>query len=93
MQEKLSKLQEVVCESLEEAQTKQKAWYDQHARERAFQPGEQVLVLLPTCSNKLLAEWQGPYSVVQRIGQVCYEIDMTDRHKRKRRFHINMLRK
>ena len=61
-------------ENLENARQAQKAWYDRHTREREFQAGEQVLVLLPTSSNKLLAEWQRPYQVVKRVGKVNYEI-------------------
>ena len=51
------------------------------------------MVLLPTSTSKLLAQWQGPYPVIRRIGNANYEIDMTDRRKRKRIFHVNMLRK
>lgn len=41
---------------MKEAQATQKLWYDKHARTREFQPGDKVLVLLPTSTNKLLAE-------------------------------------
>ena len=93
IQERLTKLRELVKENLKEAQKNQKTWYDRHARHREFQPGEHVLVLLPTSTQKLLAEWQGPYTVTRRIGEACYEIQMTDRRKQKRVFHVNMLRK
>ena len=49
-------------------------------------------MLLPTSSHKLSAQWQGPYKVEKRVGKVNYVIDMHDHHKRKRVFHINMLR-
>ena len=52
-----------------------------------------VLVLLPSFSSKLLAQWQGPYTVVQPVGEVNYLIDMHDRRKRRRVLHINMLKK
>ena len=58
-----------------------------------FQEGEQVLVLLPTSSNKLLAQWQGPYKIVKKVRKLNYQIDMHDKRKRKRIFHVNMLRK
>ena len=93
VQERLAKLSELVRDNLTQAQQTQKAWYDRHARNREFQPGDHVLVLLPTCARKLLAEWQGPYPVLRRVGQVSYEVDMMDRKKRKRIFHVNMLRK
>ena len=92
VQERLAKLTELVQGNLAKSQQVQKTWYDRHARSREFQPGDQVLVLLPTSASKLLAEWQGPYPVVRRMGRVTYEVDMTDRRKRKRIFHVNMLR-
>ena len=58
-----------------------------------MEPGEQVLILLPTESNKLLAQWQGPYRVVRKIGKVDYLINLHDRRKKRRIYHINMLRK
>lgn len=54
--------------------------------------GDNVLVLVPSNTNKLLARWQGPYPVKNIISPVTYEIDMFDK-KRKRVFHINMLRR
>ena len=82
----------LVQENLSRAQRQQKEWYDRNARSREFQPGDQVLVLLPTSTNKLLAQWQGPYEVVRRCGSVDYEVKMSDRRKQKRIFHVNMLR-
>jgi len=55
---------EIVKENLKGVQQQQKTWYDQTARERELKPDEEVLVLLPTSSNKLLAQWQGPYRVL-----------------------------
>ena len=49
-------------------------------------------MLLPTSSNKLAAQWQGPYKVERRVGKVNYVVDMHDRRKRRRIFHISMLR-
>lgn len=67
-------------------QGRQKAWYDRCARTRCFQPGEKVLLLLPSSENKLLAIWQGPYSVT-------YEVHMPDRRRKHQVFHVNMLKK
>ena len=61
------------------------------ARSREFHIGDQVLILLPTSINKLLAEWQGPYPITRRIAEVNYEVRMADHRKQKRIFHINML--
>ena len=92
IQEWLTKLRDVVRENLEDAQAPQKTWYDCHARNREFNPGDKVLVLLPTSTNKLLASLRGPYPVVRRVHAVNYEVEMADRCKRKCIFHINMLR-
>ena len=92
IQEKLSKMSELAQENLAQAQRNQKRWYDRNARERSFQLGDHVLVLLPSSTNKLLAKWQGPYPVRKQITPVTYEIDMFD-HQKRRVFHVNMLRK
>ena len=93
IQEKLAKMSELACENLKKAQTTQKKWYDRNARERKLQVEDNVLVLLPSSTNKLLAKWQGPYPVKKVISPVTYEVDMFDHKKRRRVFHINMLRK
>ncbi len=53
MREKLEKMTELVQQHMATAQAKQKAWYDQSARERGFEPGQKVLVMLPTKESKL----------------------------------------
>ena len=50
-------------------------------------------VLLPTSTCKLTAQWQGPYQIVKPVGQVNYMVDMQNRRKQYRTFHVNMLRK
>ena len=58
VQERLEKMAELASENLGKAQKVQKKWYDQNARQREFMVGDNVLVLLPTVSNKMLAKWQ-----------------------------------
>ena len=93
VQEKLERMMEMVKENSVKANAQQKTWYNQNARSREFQPGDQVLVLLPTSTSKLLAQWQRPYPVIRRVGSVNYQIDMVGKRKRKRIFHVNMLQK
>ena len=83
---------ELVRENLTKSQQKQKTWYDKDARVREFADGDPVLVLLPTSSSKLFAKWQGPYQVVKRVRKVSYLVDMHDKRKRRRVFHVNMLK-
>ena len=70
MREKLSQMTELVKQNLLEAQRKQKPWYESQARSREFRDGDLVLMLLPSSSNKLLVQWQGPYQVLRRCGKV-----------------------
>ena len=56
---------------------------------------ETLLVLLPTSTrSKLLASWQRPYQITKRVGLVnyMYQVDMHDKRKRFRIFHVNMLK-
>ena len=80
----------LVCENLEKAQDTQKRWYNKNARLRVFNEGHSVLILLPTSPNALMAQRQGPYRVLKQVGKVTYCIDMNDRRKRTRVFHVNM---
>ena len=74
-------------------QRAQKAWYDRNACQRGLSIGDQILVLLPTDSNMLLAQRQGPYPIIQKTGPVDYCVDMYDYRKCRRVFHVNMLKK
>ena len=84
-------MSEIVQENISKAQRYQKKWYDQNAREREFK--DLVLVFLPTLTNKLLACWEGPYTILKQMGKVNYMVDTHDHTKIKRTFHINMLRR
>lgn len=56
IREKMEQMFDLVDQNLREAQNRQKQWYDQNSSVRGFQPDDQVLVLLPTSTNKLLAQ-------------------------------------
>nr|KAG5694954.1 hypothetical protein BaRGS_031237 [Batillaria attramentaria]KAG5695632.1 hypothetical protein BaRGS_029122 [Batillaria attramentaria] len=62
--------------SLEKERSRQKRYYDKNARNRKFVIGDKVLVLLPTSTNKLLAQWQGPFEVLRVVSPVDYEIPL-----------------
>ena len=53
MREKLKETLKLAPTQLQKAQDKGKHYYDRKTRVRKFQPGEKVLVLLPTDHNKL----------------------------------------
>ena len=93
IREKMEKMTDLVKQNLEDAQKSQKHWYDRNARYREFHAGDQVLVLLPTSTSKLTAQWQGPCQVIRKVGKVNYCIKMHDRRQKHKIFHINKLRK
>ncbi|KAL2081694.1 hypothetical protein ACEWY4_023547 [Coilia grayii] len=92
MRQRLEEMSELAHQNMELAQKRQKTWYDQKARGRTFEPGQKVLLLLPTEESKLLAKWHGPYEVIRKVGQVTYEVSMPDRGKKKQTFHVNLLK-
>ncbi|XP_070576386.1 uncharacterized protein [Ptychodera flava] len=91
--DRLAQMTDLATDNLSTAQKKQKVWYDRTAREREFQIGDQVLILLPSSTNKLQAQWQGPYKVTKRISTVDYEVEIGNKRKKKKVYHVNMLRK
>ena len=92
MRDKLEELSSLAHDNLAQAQAGQKTWYDRTARSRTFNPGQKVLLLLPSSESSLLAKWQGPFEVLRKMGPVTYEVAMPDRRKPKQVFHINLLK-
>jgi len=71
------------------AQEIQKAYYDRKTKVRQLKAGDKCLILLPTSHNKLLAQWKGPYDVVDKMSDHNYLVQVGNQQKR---FHINMLK-
>ena len=62
--------------------TKQmKVWYDRKVKERTFQPGDRVLMLLPICEYPLQARYHRPYTVEHKINDADYIVCTPDRRK------------
>uniref|UniRef100_A0A1X7U211 RNA-directed DNA polymerase n=1 Tax=Amphimedon queenslandica TaxID=400682 RepID=A0A1X7U211_AMPQE len=92
MRRRLEEMTGIVGENMKKSQVKQKRWYDRKARHREFKTGDKVLVLLPSTTHKLTAEWKGPYVVKRKVGDVDYELEMNGKQKKYKIFHVNMLR-
>jgi hypothetical protein len=43
---------------------------------RKFSAGDEVLVLLPSDTHKMLAQWKGPFRVVEPVNDVNYRINV-----------------
>ncbi|XP_019209398.1 uncharacterized protein LOC109198415 [Oreochromis niloticus] len=90
--ERLHKARLAAAEALSSAQGKMKSWYDKKAVPRSFNPGDKVLVLLPTASSALSARFCGPYQVDKKVNDTDYVIKTPDRKRKTRLCHLNMLK-
>nr|XP_034310523.1 uncharacterized protein LOC117684040 isoform X3 [Crassostrea gigas] len=70
---------------------KQKVYYDRKARTRQYEVGDKVLVLLPSNTSKLLAQWKGPFEITEKVGNVDYRVKV--KRNKETVFHVNMLKK
>ena len=83
---------ELARKNLHQGQARMKVWYDQKVRERTFDVGDKVLVLLQIAGNPLQAKYHGPYTVECRDNNVDYVVSTPDRRKQRQLCHINMLK-
>ena len=65
LKERLRKCWEMARDNFKESQGRMKTWYDRKARERQFQKGDKLLVLLPFQGQPLQGKYSGPYEVLK----------------------------
>ncbi len=92
MRERIDRVMPMVREHLTRAQQAQQRHYNRAAQPREFQPGDLVLVLVPTAACKFLAKWRGPYTVTEKVGPVTYRVRQPGRRKEEQIYHINLLK-
>ncbi|KAK3521943.1 hypothetical protein QTP70_020058, partial [Hemibagrus guttatus] len=63
---------------MEAAQLNQQRAYKQPTKLREFQPGDQVLLLIPNAACKFLTQWQGPFTIFKRMGLVNYHLQQLE---------------
>ena len=90
LQERLESTCELARKELTKASVKYKTHFDVKAKERRFECGDRVLLLLPTSSNKLLMHWRGPYEVVKRVARNNYKLMVNGKEKT---YHANLLKR
>ncbi|KAL0148266.1 hypothetical protein M9458_056412, partial [Cirrhinus mrigala] len=93
MRERIDRIMPLVREHLSKAQQAQQRHYNRAAQPREFQPGDRVMVPVPTSACKFLASWQGPYTVVEKIGPVIYRVRQPGKRQAEQLYHINLLKK
>ncbi len=93
MREKIDRVMPLVREHLSKAQQAQQRHYNRPAQPREFQAGDRVMVLVPNAACKFLATWQGPYTVLEKVGPVTYRVRQPGRRRTEQLYHINLLKK
>ena len=92
VRERLAEMADLVSVQGGRAQVNQKHAYDRSTKDRAFQEGQEVLVLLPRVGNPLKLEWAGPYKVLWKTSPVDYEIKTPGRRRGTKIVHVNLLK-
>ncbi|KAK3729019.1 hypothetical protein QZH41_002881 [Actinostola sp. cb2023] len=98
LRNKLAKGYEDVRTNLQAAQRRQKDAFDKGVRHTVYEPGDLVLryspQLTPGEASKFHRNWQGPYTIVERITEITYRIRKLDNNTRRKTLvvHFNNLR-
>ncbi|GFX02139.1 retrovirus-related Pol polyprotein from transposon 297 [Trichonephila clavipes] len=89
---RLKRCQEVAINTMKEMQIKRKTWYDKSAVKREFKDGDLVLVLATSRTNKLAVQWIGPGTILNKISETNYLVEIPGRRETSQSYHINMLK-
>ena len=90
LQERLNSTCDIARKALTKAFAKYKRHFDVRAKERRFECGDRVLLLLPTSTNKLVTQWRGLDEVVRRIARNDYKLMLDGKEKT---YHANLLKR
>ncbi|KAJ8050799.1 hypothetical protein HOLleu_04137 [Holothuria leucospilota] len=90
LQERLEKTCELARAEMKRAKVKNKRYYDRKAKTRTFKEGDEVLLLIPTESNKLLMQWKGPYKIEAKLNPYNYRLNLGHRRQT---YHANLIKK
>ena len=90
LRQRIEETCQLAHEELRSAQSKQGKYYNAGARKKDLEVGDKALVLLPSDTNKLLVQWKGPYSVIKKVYENDFILQIDGKEKM---FHANMLRK
>ena len=72
----MKRYSEFASEHASTLQVKMKTYYDKNSRQRSLAAGQQVLALLSDNNNSLLCNWKGRYTVLRKVNNTNYEIDL-----------------
>lgn len=90
LRERLETTLDVAQEELRRSNARYAKYYNCKSKDRKFQPGDKVLLLLPTDSNKLLVQWKGPFTIAHKLSDQDYRVEIKGKMKT---FHANLLKR
>ncbi|XP_076038423.1 uncharacterized protein LOC143023698 [Oratosquilla oratoria] len=92
--EKLKAAVRLANAHLKSAQIKMKQQFDKKHKveHREFRVGDKVLVFLPVQTHPFQARYDGPFQIVDRVGDANYVVYTPGRRKKKRLVHVNLLK-
>ncbi len=90
LRNRLEQTCDLVRQSLLTKQKRYKTYFDRKSQQRNLNVGDKVLVLLPSNSQKLLMQWQGPFEVTEIVAVNDYRVALPSGTKV---FHINILKR
>ena len=76
LRERLEKTCKLAQDNVRKLDIKRNAFYDKRTRSHKFDIGDQVLLLHPSESNKVLLLWNGPYEVLEVVNVMNYKINV-----------------
>ena len=89
LKERLEETMKLAQEELTKSQSRYNKNYDKKTKDRLFNEGDRVLVMLPTNNNKLLMQWKGPHQIIQKMGDHSYKILFGNKEKN---YHAKMFK-
>ncbi|XP_063601110.1 uncharacterized protein LOC134777201 [Penaeus indicus] len=90
LKDKLADCAKIAAQNADISSSRYRSYFDLKSQKRHFKKGDEVLVLLPDHTNKLLMAWRGPFPVLEQKNKVNYLIDENGTHKL---YHVNLLKK
>ncbi|GFR20406.1 retrovirus-related Pol polyprotein from transposon opus [Trichonephila clavata] len=90
LQKKLQDAHEIASENSAKNQERMTSHYNLRSREKSFSVGDEILILMPSSTHKLLNTWIGPAKVVKLTRPHSYLVRMEDVNTRE--LHVNKLR-
>ncbi|KAA0040658.1 hypothetical protein IC582_025605 [Cucumis melo] len=92
--------QDISRACLEKAARRMKKWADKKRRPKEYEIGDKVLVkLLPNqfkslrkVHKGLVRRYEGPFSIIERVGKAAYKVELPPKLKIHNVFHVSMLK-